>query len=443
MTAAVQQATNMASVEGAEELAFQAEESGEMPEKSGFLPGSTGKHYVFVPQNSTLLSQKCTEQFSEKLQPKEQKTQDSKQPLKESKQEITEKHDVRVIKEGKSLSKETKQPTYSRANQTAQQTLDRFKPAAAHTTPMQLYSEKKGEKRADQRNTPSERGVKQDKKNGETRQQEKTAPREQNQQTALNHPREQEKADRKQEEQTRRDDQEEGFAENEHREQNHENPDGNEEHTVGVIENIGNDLKACVEYANSDSSLSEIFNMRISQFDVLLLFFEVMKLSLKGREQERLARNEERSYQLEHIQEMIDNIKHQGKWQFFSSLGAGIFTIAAGVMPIVGYMKGDWIVDKLGGIFSSIQGMKKDAFTDFARTMFEGFSEMQKSTGQIQNTFAESSRVYHEKMNDIRRTDESERTRTMDELRDEWKSIEQFLHQSLQMHHDAIRQLYS
>ena len=70
-------------------------------------------------------------------------------------------------------------------------------------------------------------------------------------------------------------------------------------------------------------------------------------------------------------------------------------------------------------------------------------SEMSKSTGQIHNTFAEGNRTFDQHMSDLHKTDWDENTRTMDEIKDSWKGIENFLYQSLQMYHDAIRQLYN
>ena len=70
-------------------------------------------------------------------------------------------------------------------------------------------------------------------------------------------------------------------------------------------------------------------------------------------------------------------------------------------------------------------------------------SEMYKSTGQIHQSFSEGNRAFDQHMSDLHRTDWEENTRTMEEIKDSWKSIENFLYQTLQMYHDTIRQLYS
>ena len=132
---------------------------------------------------------------------------------------------------------------------------------------------------------------------------------------------------------------------------------------------------------------------------------------------------------------------------FSANLVAGVLSIVSGAAPIIGHLKGEWILDKLSSVFSRFQGMntesgRKQFFKSVTKITF-AMSEMQKSTGQIQNTFAESANTYDRHMAEIRKSDWEEDTRTMDELKDMWKNMEQFLHSSLQMQHDAIRQLYN
>lgn len=195
--------------------------------------------------------------------------------------------------------------------------------------------------------------------------------------------------------------------------------------------------------AEGSQPLSALFTRHVNHFDVLLLFIELMKLSLKGREQERQDRMVERELQLEHIQNLVDNYKQQGQWMLFSSIGGGVLSIVSGISPIIGHMKGDWILGHLSKTFSSLKDVEKDTFFKGISQMTAAMAEMQKNTGTIQNTFADSSRVYDQHMAEMHKADWEEDTRTMDELKDQWKNMENFIHQSLQMHHEAIRQLYS
>lgn len=201
--------------------------------------------------------------------------------------------------------------------------------------------------------------------------------------------------------------------------------------------------KQVKEFMNSPSVLGELLEMRVNHFDVLVLFIEVMKLTLKGRDQQRISRRQERLLQLEHMGNMVENYKQQGKWMLMANLGAGVLAIASGVAPIVGHAKGDWILDKIGGVFSKLRDMNPDKFFKGVTKMTFAMSEMYKSTGQIQNTFAESANTFDRTMSDLHKSDWEEDTRTMEELKDYWKQMEQFLLQSLQTYHDVVRQLYN
>jgi len=453
---------NGVAAEGAEELFLPGEAmDGEMPEQPGFLPGSEGKHYSFVPQDKTPLSEKFSEFFSEVQKPKEQRTFDSKgeahtlsykesDPIK-TKEFQVQKGEKPTI-DGK--KEETQRPTHTKADQAARKSLETPKQHPPATRPMARMMQGKTDVQTtktpvEQQTKQNGKEVKPEKKSlekGEVRQQQKTQAREQQprQHVDSQMTREQEKTDDRQEEQRRRDNEEEGFAEDERQQKQDDDPNGDESFKVSAVEKKGLDPEEVLTYAAEESTLlSELFNLRVNHFDVLTLFIEVLKLSLKGREQDRISRMRERELQLEHIQNMVDNFKQQGKWMLFSNLGSGVLAIVSGVSPILGHMKGDWILDKLSGVFSSLQDMEKDKFFKGVTKMTFAMSEMYKSTGQIQNTFAESSRTYDQHMAEIRKTDWEEDTRSMEELKDQWKNIENFLHQSLQTYHDAVRQLYS
>jgi len=235
---------------------------------------------------------------------------------------------------------------------------------------------------------------------------------------------------------------EEGFAEHQGQQQEHSDAEEDSELSIGkVTDPFAYEI---ISYAAQESSiLSQLFDMRVSQFDVLILFVEIMKLELKGREQERIGRQSEREMQIRHMQNVVDNYKEQGKWQFFSSIGSGVLSIVSGICPILGHVKGDFIIEKLGSVFSSLRDIDSHKFFKSITSVTHSLSEMQKNTGQIQNTYAESNRSYDQHMSDLFRTDWEESTRTMEEIKDSWKGIENFIYQSLQMYHDAIRQLYN
>ncbi|MCH9625829.1 MAG: hypothetical protein S4CHLAM123_10100 [Chlamydiales bacterium] len=234
---------------------------------------------------------------------------------------------------------------------------------------------------------------------------------------------------------------EEGFAEHQRQQEQSDEQEENQLSVGNITSPVAHEI---VSYAAQESSiLSQLFDMRVSQFDVLILFVEIMKLELKGREQERIGRQSEREMQIRHMQNVVDNYKDQGKWQLFSSIGSGVLSIVSGICPILGHVKGDFIIDKLGSVFSGLRDIDSHKFFKSITSITHAMSEMQKNTGQIQNTYAESNRSYDQHMSDLFRTDWEESTRTMEEIKDSWKGIENFIYQSLQMYHDAIRQLYN
>ncbi|MCH9627920.1 MAG: hypothetical protein S4CHLAM2_15690 [Chlamydiales bacterium] len=441
--------------EGAEELAFSAEaiEGEETAEQTGFLPGSTGKQYTFIPQKATPYAQKMSDSVSETPKPpKETKSFDSKgeaRTFSDSSAQPLQTKSIQVLKSEKPAPTEKQaEITHTKTDQAGRASLERPQARPPATRPPQQRVmdrrapvQQKNAEKTTQKNHAGKTKEKKDHTKSHTQKAERHEQQAQNQ-VAKEHKENDDPSD----EQRRREDQEEGFAEGERQNKQDEDPQDFSENGVSGVRKKGIDPKEFASYAASESKiLSELLGMRVSQFDVLILFLEVMKLALKGREQERLSRMEERRLQIEHLQNMVDNFKQQGKWLLFANLGSGVLSIVSGIAPIAGHMKGNWILDKVKTIpfMGSLQDIGKDKFFKGVTKITFAMSEMQKSTGQIQNTFAESSRTFDQHMTDIHKTDGDENTRTMDELKDEWKGIENFLHQVLQMNHDAIRQLYN
>lgn len=230
-------------------------------------------------------------------------------------------------------------------------------------------------------------------------------------------------------------------GQHDHQKEEQESGEQNKQsHKVSAVrENLQKDF---IQYANQDSILTSIVNMRVNQFDVLVLFLEILKLAIKGREQERIARWQERELQIEHMQNVVANFKQQSKFLLIASVGSGALAIVSGLCPIVGHLKGEWIREKLSLLISSLRDMEVHELFKSLSKMTSAMSEMYKSTGQIQQTFAEGNRTFDQHMSELHKTDADESTRTMEEIKDHWKNIENFLYQMMQMIHDAIRQLY-
>lgn len=188
--------------------------------------------------------------------------------------------------------------------------------------------------------------------------------------------------------------------------------------------------------------LCEFFNRRVSHFDVLLLFMEVMKLEITSNHQERISRQQEREYQIAWMEKVVKQYKQQARFLLFAGVGTGVLGITAGLLPIVGHVKGDWILDKLKKAFSSLEGMKRakafDKFSQMASTM----ADMNKAMGQVQSSFCEGERSWAEHKSGIHRSENEENTRTMEEHTREFKTWNDVLSQILRMEMDLARLLY-
>ncbi len=250
--------------------------------------------------------------------------------------------------------------------------------------------------------------------------------------------------EREQQRHKEREEEEEGFAGGQqgHSQQDEEAPE-REKYKAEKIDETR--FRHVASYAGEESILSEIFKMRISQFDVLILFIEILKIEIKSREQERIERRQERELQIQHMQKVVENFKEQASSGTKTGIGAGVLGIASGLLPIIGHIGGDWIIKNFGSFpfFSMLRDGKKEMVFKNLAKICGSLSEMQKGYGEIHSRHSEGSRTYDQHMSDIYRTDWEERTRSIDEIKDSWKGIENFLYQTLQMQHETIRQLYN
>jgi hypothetical protein len=425
----------------------------------GSLKGE-GRSYSFFLEKESSLPQKFTDYLADIHRPLPQKNLDSKAAdhhlsFKES---LVREKELKVLEPNKQqLQKEetkSQESAFSKAHETVRHALQRatllnktlqtpVKEPSIFNINQQRPQMRPLETRAPHTVVQKEiRGQTTEPKRKEIEgRRENRQQREINQQAAMQ--RSDKKEDREDDEKKRKKEEEEGFAESGRDGNGQEQPkkEGNRKIKAEKIDETF--AKEFANYAVEESILSEIFNMRVSQFDVLILFIEILKLDIKSREQEKLARREERTLQLLHMQNVVENYKSQGNWLMTASLGAGVLAIVSGACPIIGHVKGKWILEKLGSVFSSLQNMEKDKFFKGITKMTFAMSEMQKSTGQIHQTFSEGSRTFDQHMSDLHRTDWEENTRSIEEIKDSWKGIENFLYQALQMYHDTIRQLYS
>lgn len=444
MSAIVQTLPGSVEIEGAEELLMSGEEAAEeakQPEQVGFLTSNEGKHYVFIPQNQTPLSQKCSEYFENKEKPKSQKSFDSKGELRPLSYEDSAPLRQKQFQVQKSEKGEIEQQEKNTASQKSDQSGRTALQEGAPPLPTRLAPPRSFELRNTFKTSAQTKERTEEQKRDQLKNEKELKREQQSGQTGIL--REKESAEHNRTREHERKEEEEGFAEDQ-KQRRQEDPEEEERHKVEAVESNSFDFKEFIDYGKSESALlSQLLEMRVSQFDILFLFFEILKLALEGRAQERLDRMHERELQLQHLESIVQNFKQEGKNAIFSSIGSGVMGILAGMMPVVGYLKGNAILNVLSGFSEHFRRIPSDKFFKSLTTMLNNASEMQKNYGHIQKTFTEGARSYDQQMAELRKTDWEEDTRTMEELKDEWRGIENFLHQTLQMYHDTTRQLYN
>ncbi len=428
--------------------------------KEGMLRGGS-KEFAFVKQQGSDLARQLSDSLLDMQRPQQNKLADPKSPLhhlsfkenllKEKMFKTLETHTSHLEKkqsQEQTPSQTSRQAQHDKAHQAARQVLKEAQtpPTAARIRENSLKQQQSSSRTIEQRvhkelkKSEGDKAPQRRANEGQLRANERQTPSLQeryDKNLDKNEEREQKRERERREE-------EEGFADGGHQ------GSGQDDSSEGAYESdrVRTIDKAFAKefntYAAEESILSQIFNMRISQFDVLILFLEIMKLDLKSRELQKLARQSEREMQIMHMQKVVENYKGQGNYQLFSSLGSGVLAIISGLAPVLGHMPvGDWLIEKLGGFISSLRDMEKDKLVKMVTKVTFTMSEMQKNTGQIQSTFAEGHRTFDQHMSELYRADWDESTRTMEEIKDNWKGIENFLYQTLQMYHDAVRSLYS
>lgn len=426
----------------------------------GLLKGEN-KQFSFIREEGAALPQKFQDYLSDINRPQSNKILDPKNPnhslsfkesfIKSKEFRVLEPHSQNLEKE----SQESIRSTHYKTDQAAKEPLEKGRAPQSPTQlkesgllKQEITQSKTLENRLHKEFAPQSSGKSEtaDKKKEVKEEKHREAQQKRSEREAEILHQRVEKSDERNEQQQRRKNEEqeegEGSPDHEHNSSQQDKEESSKEEKSSI--KIDSEyICQFTNYATENSIISDILKMRVSQLDVLVLFLEILKLEIKGREQERITRREERELQLLHMQKVVDNYKDQGKWTMMTSIGSGVLGIISGICPVLGHMKGDWILQKLGTFFESMRDMKKDQLFKSLTKLTFTMSEMQKSVGQIHNSYSEGNRTYDQQMSDLYRSDWEERTRSIDEIKDSWKGIENFLYQALQMQHEAIRQLYN
>lgn len=199
--------------------------------------------------------------------------------------------------------------------------------------------------------------------------------------------------------------------------------------------------------------------------NLIQLIIAIQKLSIHYRDLIKFSRREERDLQIKQMLATADGYKKQAKWIFNMAIGAGIAGIAAGVIPIAGYLRGSeivaklkevakpdydgllkyipkltWVLEKIG-IENIKVGKEMKLFTNFGQ-MFQSTAQAQQSMTQGFSAFGQAETSRSEKLGEMARTDGDEFSRQLQEQLEDGRQYKQFLDQILQYEQNSAGALY-
>ncbi|WP_100934124.1 hypothetical protein [Candidatus Chlamydia corallus] len=197
-----------------------------------------------------------------------------------------------------------------------------------------------------------------------------------------------------------------------------------------------------VDFAFSESQLSTLAGRRVTNLDVLRICTELMKLMLKSRANDTMSRLEERELMEREALKLAESYSRQAKYARWLGIATATLGILGAISPMVGEISGDSIL----GFVQRISGRFKDAT---AKTFFKGvgkvftsLSQLTEAASKVHELSESSVRAVAEYRKEIFRMRQDEVTRTIEEVKDNWKSMDNFLLNILQTEHDAVRSLY-
>ncbi|ANH78812.1 hypothetical protein [Candidatus Chlamydia sanziniae] len=200
--------------------------------------------------------------------------------------------------------------------------------------------------------------------------------------------------------------------------------------------------KPVVEFALSEAQLSTLFHSRVTNLDVLRICAEIMKLMIHSREQDNLSRLQARQLLFTKAQALISSYEYQAKITQWLGVATAVLGILGALSPIIGEISGDKLL-------SSIQ--KNTGFwkTATARTFFKStgkifssLSQLTEAASKIYELKETATRTFAEHYKEIFRIEHDDITRSIEEIKDHWKNMDNFLLHMLQTDHDTIRNLY-
>lgn len=199
--------------------------------------------------------------------------------------------------------------------------------------------------------------------------------------------------------------------------------------------------KELVDFALSESQLSSMFDLRVSHLDVLKICAEIMKLMLHSKHSQHLERRETRKLFAERAKDVADSYEHQAtvtKW-------LGVATAVLGLFGAVSPLAGEICGDALLGCIQSFGFWKNVSSSTFFNSMgrtCSSMAQLSETVSRIYDLQENAHRTMAENQKELMRIEHDEISRSIEDAKDHWKSMENFLLQILQTEHETTRGLY-
>jgi hypothetical protein len=203
------------------------------------------------------------------------------------------------------------------------------------------------------------------------------------------------------------------------------------------LREIESDREVVKVFDDAATKLTAITGRPVTRTDIIFIFFEMIQLLMEHEGQEKFARRMTRAEFLKRIDAVAENFRDQSSWLLRTAIPGCLFDLATGVIPIVGHMKGDWILGKLSSYFTSLKGMKSQDFFKNLSKMANSFSKMQDAIGNIHNRNADGKKALDQSRADMSRTDEEEETHTTRQMQTWISELIQAFNQAWQQRYDT------
>ncbi len=216
-------------------------------------------------------------------------------------------------------------------------------------------------------------------------------------------------------------------------------------------EEIPEDVRELLKSESREASLSLSSlagkSIRVTHLDVLRICLKLYQLLQKDRENEKRGRFEERDSQKRNALSTSESYRGQGNAQLGIAIVGGFLTTLAGALPLIGQMKGDWIIDKcvnkLG--WTSLQNLenglgKVGAFKSLSQTI-KGMADAANQGSHVYTSFSEGGRQVTQLGQSLAREQGEDCTREADLRKDHMRGIEQYINQLFQNLSEVSRRI--